>query len=181
MAFFSGLYVQSRLRTITTAVILALITLPCTIIGLWWIAQSSAVVDHEGSSTGIDALLGSLERGDPASGLVPVPRPTSIAGKVEVSKPVPAYVTAAVHLVHENDRTETIEAAAFSPSATKSVSNQAVWFAGEIEPIETEPIKADSEQPDTFSRDHPAKSSPIKSSVEVVPYSQSAAPATLAP
>lgn len=175
MAFFSGLYVQSRLRTITTAVILALITLPCTIIGLWWITQSSAVVDHEDSSTGIDALLGSLERGDPAPGLVPVPRPTPIAGKVEVSEAVPAYVTAAVHSVHENDRTETIEPATFSPSATKSVSNQAVWFAGEIEPIETDP-----QPPMAFSPDRSAETSPTKSWVEVVPYSQSAAPANLA-
>lgn len=181
MAFFSGLYVQSRLRIITSAVILALTAVPCAAIGLWWTSQSPAVIDQEDSSTGIDALLGSLERGDPAQALVPVPRSTSIAGKVELSEAVPAYVTAAVHSVHENDRNETIEPASFNPSATKSFSNQAVWFAGEIEPIETDPIKADSEQPVAFSPDRSSETSPTKSWVEVVPYSRSAAPANLAP
>ncbi|QDV29653.1 hypothetical protein Spb1_15660 [Planctopirus ephydatiae] len=176
MAFFSGLYVQSRLRIITSAVILALTAVPCAAIGLWWTSQSPAVIDQEDSSTGIDALLGSLERGDPAQALVPVPRSTSIAGKVELSEAVPAYVTAAVHSVHENDRTETIEPASFNPSATKSFSNQAVWFAGEIEPIETDP-----EQPVAFSPDRSSETSPTKSWVEVVPHSRSAAPANLAP
>lgn len=176
MAFFSGLYAQSRLRIITSAVILALTAVPCAAIGLWWTSQSPAVIDQEDSSTGIDALLGSLERGDPAQALVPVPRSTSIAGKVELSEAVPAYVTAAVHSVHENDRTETIEPASFNSSATKSVSNQAVWFAGEIEPIETDP-----QPPMAFSPDRSAETSPTKSWVEVVPYSRSAAPANLAP
>ncbi|ADG66699.1 hypothetical protein Plim_0855 [Planctopirus limnophila DSM 3776] len=174
MAFFSGLYAQSRLRIITSAVILALMALPCAAIGLWWATPSPAVVDQEDSSTGIDALLGSLERGDPPQALVPVPRSNPNAGKLESSDA--AHVTVALHSVHENDRTETIEPASFNSSATMPVSQQAVWFAGEIEPIETDP-----QPPMAFSPDRSAETSPTKSWVEVVPYSQSAAPVNLAP